>query len=150
MNFLLTTLLIATAQTQTCSSVSGTALTTFNQCIRNTLVDTNGSVGKTNAFDACSAIQNDQENYYRCLCNKYQGIVGWYFIFNTVMNLFVQMINHFRVTDYLKLNFAMQLGIYLRSLKCLVNLPGICLLFPDLSPKLLPNLLIRKNNPIMH
>lgn len=67
----------AVAQVATCTTSKNP---TFNSCIRNQLVDTAGQVMPTGTEiqRACNALQNEQQQYFSCLCDKYQAVVNWY------------------------------------------------------------------------
>jgi hypothetical protein len=69
---LMLSLLIAGISAQTCS---GTNNPTFNNCIRDGLVNVDGQVGATDATQACASIQTEQLRYYDCLCKRYTSVV---------------------------------------------------------------------------
>ena len=63
------------AQAPVCNR--GPSIPTFNNCVRDTLTDANGQVGPTDPSSACASLVNDQQAYYKCLCDKSTGVSGW-------------------------------------------------------------------------
>ncbi|KAI9089412.1 hypothetical protein DFS34DRAFT_654631 [Phlyctochytrium arcticum] len=66
----------------------GVGQVTFNQCVSNSITDGLGQPARpgTVVEAACANVQNNQQQYYCCLCKGFQGIAGCLSSFCTTSN----------------------------------------------------------------